>query len=429
MRAFNSVISAAVFGLGLLLSLPSNSATVSTVTTGQGGLDGLEVGSDGAVYVSQPGSNRVLRLANDQVETFLSGLEFPLGTVFDSNENFYVSSSTRVVQRTPDGQTSDFASGFSLAAGLVFDAAGNLFVADYNLSQIFQVTPAGVVSVFAEGDELNGPAGVAFDSQGRLYAGNFNDGKIIRFANDGAQTLIAEPDNRVGYIAIGNDVIYATLGQNRVVQVSLEGEVTPLAGTGQNGTADGEADSATFLGTNGITVSPDLKTVFVSEFEDGGGVRAITLDDVSTFEINQGISGAWFYPVTTGSGMLLDINPDSGFFFAAWFTYASDAEGADGSSRWFTASGQYDGNRVDTQIFRSTGGRFDSDMAVDTVPVGSMQFEFTDCNNGVVGYAFDDGASGDFPITRVIPGTEALCETLIPANLPATPPTPAGLFW
>ncbi|MFK7958040.1 MAG: hypothetical protein AB8B96_18230 [Lysobacterales bacterium] len=426
MRGIQSFVGAVLCAAGLALSLPATSATVSTITTGQGSLDGLEVGSDGAIYVSQPNGNQVFRLADGQVETFLTGLEFPLGTVFDSSENFYVSSSRRVVQRTPDGQTTDYATGFSLAAGLVFDSSGDLFVADYNLSRIFRVTPAGAVTVFSQGDELNGPAGVAFDSQGRLYAGNFNDGKIIRFASDGGQTVIAQPDNRVGYIAIGNDTIYATLGLNRVVQISLEGEITPLAGTGQNGTEDGNAESATFLGTNGITVSPDLKTVFVSEFQSGGGVRAIELDQASTFEINQGVSGAWFYPVTTGSGLLLDVNPDSGFFFAAWFTYASDAEGADGSSRWFTASGQYQGHRVDTQLFRSSGGRFDSDMAVETVPVGSMQFEFSDCNNAVVGYALDGGASGDFPITRVIPGTEALCETLTPANLPATP---AGLIW
>lgn len=420
MRRINGVLVrvavSIVVGLGLVWGSAAMAATVSTVTTGQGGLDGLEVGPDGAVYVSQPNFNRVYRLIDGQVETFLTGLEFPLGTVFDDAENFYVSSSTRVVQRSPDGQTTDYANGFSLAAGLVFDSAGNLFVADYNLSQIFQVTPGGSVTVFAQGDELNGPAGVAFDSQGRLYAGNFNDGKIIRFSSTGEQTLIAKPGNRVGYIAIGNDTIYATLGVNRVITVSLDGTVTPLAGTGQNGSVDGDAADATFLGTNGITVSPDLQTVYVSEFQNGGGVRAIALDNAAAFDINQGVSGAWFYPVTTGSGLLLDVNPDTGFFFAAWFTYASDAQGADGTSRWFTASGDYVGNAADTVIFESTGGRFDADRAVDTVPVGTMQFEFSDCNNASVSYAFDAGTTGAFPITRVIPGTETLCEALIPAS-------------
>ncbi len=415
------ILAAGMLWVAIGIAGSAGATTVSTITTGQGGLDGLEVGPDGSVYVSQPNGNRVFRITDGDVQTFLSNLEFPLGTVFDGDGNFYVSSSQRVVQRTPDGQTSNYATGFSLAAGLVFDEGGDLFVADYNLSRISRVTPDGTVSVFASGGEINGPAGVAFDSQGRLYTGNFNDGKIIRFDGDGNQTLIAQPGNQVGYIAIGADTIYATLGVNRVVTVTLDGTINELAGTGQFGTSDGDAAAATFLGTNGITVSPDLGTVYVSEFQAGGGVRAITLADDNAFEINQGVSGAWFYPVTSGSGLLLDVNPDSAFFFAAWFTYANDSEGADGSTRWYTASGDYQGNAVDAMLFQSSGGRFDDEAAVDTVPVGTMRFEFSGCNAATVTYAFDAGDTGEFPIERVIPGTEALCQALAPVAEKAMP--------
>ncbi len=391
------------------------SASVSTLTSGQGGLDGLSVGADGSVYVSQPNFNRVLRIVDGQAETFMSGLEFPLGSAFDAEGNFYVSSSARIVRRSPDGQQSDYARGFSLSAGLAFDDSGNLYAADYNLSRISRIAADGTVTVFSQGEELNGPAGVAIDSQGRVYAGNFNDGKILRMDSSGAQTLLARPDAQVGYIAISGDTLYATrFDGNSVVAVNLAGEVTDLAGTGVAGSQDGDAASATFQGTNGITVAPGGLTVYVSEFMAGGGVRAIALEPALGFQINQGISGGWFYPPTSGSGLLLDVDPVSQFLFAAWFTYASDAEGADGSSRWFTASGNYQDNVAETTISQSSGGRFDDETAVNTVPVGSMRLEFNDCKTATVSYSFDAGASGEFPINRLIPGTELLCEALVP---------------
>src|SRR6056297_3440789 len=98
-------------------ALASN-ATVSTIAADLSGLDGISIGPDGAYYVSQPSGNRVWRITESSADVFLDELEFPLGSAWDDDGNFYVSSSLRVVRRTPDGQASTFASGFSLASGL-----------------------------------------------------------------------------------------------------------------------------------------------------------------------------------------------------------------------------------------------------------------------------------------------------------------------
>ena len=121
-----------------LVPVTALSNTVTTLTSGQGGLDGLSVNAEGDVFVSQPGSNVVFRIADGQATQFMSsGLQFPLGSTFDSAGNFYISSSTQVLRRTPSGEVSTYADGLSLSAGLTFGPDGLLYGADYNRSSVF----------------------------------------------------------------------------------------------------------------------------------------------------------------------------------------------------------------------------------------------------------------------------------------------------
>jgi len=391
-------------------ALASN-ATVSTIAANITGLDGISIGPDGAFYVSQSSENRVWRITDTSAEVFLDGLEFPLGTAWDTDGNFYVSSSLRVVRRTPDGQTATFATGFALASGLAFAADGTLYVGDYNFDRVSTVTPDGIRSTFSSGGSLEGPAGVVIDSQGRVYTGNFDDGNIIRFGNDGSQTIIARPDAQTGYIAIdNNDLIYATgFASNLVFTVTLDGEVTPLAGTGAIGSNDGTASEATFRGVNGIAVTPEGSTVYVSEFRQDGGVRAIS---IPTFEINEGITGSWFFPETAGSGFFLDYDPTTEFLFATWLTYANDEEGADGTTRWLVGDALATGSEANLTLFRTEGGRFDGSNEVSVTPIGTMKIQFTDCSTAKVSYELDNDLNGAFSMIRLLPGTESLCEAL-----------------
>ncbi|MEN1727971.1 MAG: SMP-30/gluconolactonase/LRE family protein [Pseudomonadota bacterium] len=403
-------------GLFLLLtslSLAAQTATVSTLTTGQGGLDGISVGPDGAVYVSQFQMNRVWRITESSAEVFLDGLEFPLGSVWDDAGNFYVATGQRIVRRTPDGQTTTFASGFSLASGLTFGPDGTLYAGDYNLDRIATVSPSGVVTTLSNGGSLEGPAGVVIDSSGRVYAGNFDDGNIVRIDGQGNQTVIARPATQTGYIAIdGNDLIYATsLTGNQVRTVTLDGQVELFAGTGAFGSADGPAESAEFQNTNGIGVGPD-GTIYVSESGPSGGLRAITQETPNPFQINQGITGSWFFPDTVGSGFFLDYDPSTEFLFATWLTYANEDEGADGTTRWLIGDALATGNVANLTLFRTSGGSFDTSTPVSTTPVGTMEIRFTDCSTAIVSYQLDNGLSGEFSMIRLLPATVALCEVL-----------------
>jgi len=135
-----------------------------------------------------------------------------------------------------------------------------------------------------------------------------------------------------------------------------------------------------------------------------------------TFNINQGISGAWFFPDTAGSGFLIDIRPSDNFFFAAWFTYdvASMAKIGSEDNRWFTVQGNYtEGSAIDLPIFHTSGGIFDNSQTTSTEQIGTASFVFDSCTGGNLTYSITEGSlSGSFPIQRVLPGTESLCEDL-----------------
>ena len=85
------------------------------------------------------------------------------GLVSDTTGNLYaVDGNSTAISRITTGATptvTRFASGFNLPEGLTFLPNGNLLVTD--AGGIKQVTPDGVVSVFASGGGLNRPSGIA----------------------------------------------------------------------------------------------------------------------------------------------------------------------------------------------------------------------------------------------------------------------------
>jgi uncharacterized protein (TIGR03437 family) len=152
--------------------------------------------------------------------------------------------------------TTAISAGFSNPYSMIEDSSGNFYVSDMGLNQIFEVTPAGAVSVFAGtglagfgGDggpaaqaALNAPAGIAFDSQGVMYI--------------------------------------ADSGNNRIRAITPDGNIHTIAGSGLPGfTGDGStADFASFMNPLGITVDAS-GNVYVA---DTGNNRVRILSPQST---------------------------------------------------------------------------------------------------------------------------------------------------
>ncbi len=142
------------------------------------------------------------------------------------------------------------------------------------------------------------------------------------------------------------------------------------------------------------------------------------------FQINPGLSGAWFNPETSGQGWLIDvIERETGLgFFVAWFTYDVNPPAADeldgfGSRqhRWFTASGDVSGDTAVLEIFLNSGGVFNDPRETMSESVGSLTIQFSDCTNAQLSFDFDasDDNDGSVEIIRLSP--DVFCQAIVDA--------------
>jgi sugar lactone lactonase YvrE len=134
---------------------------------------------------------------------------------------------------------------------------------------------------------------------------------------------------------------------------------------------------------------------------------------VEAVDINAGMDGAWFESTTSGQGFFIDSYPDpegGNFIFVSWFTYGN---GTASGQRWLTAQGGFTGSSAAIDVMETTCGSLNASLPTTTVKVGTMNIEFTDCNHAELTYSLDDGVlEGVIAITRVVPGSQALCEEL-----------------
>jgi len=131
----------------------------------------------------------------------------------------------------------------------------------------------------------------------------------------------------------------------------------------------------------------------------------------TTVNLNQfGLTGTWYNPATSGQGFLLDFIPDfvtagTALVAGSWFTYdVAPAGGAD-KQRWYTFSGN--GSAIATaatlDVFSTVGGNFNAGPKVTAQKVGQASLKFGDCGSGTFTYSFNDGRSGQIPLTRLTP--------------------------
>lgn len=147
-------------------------------------------------------------------------------------------------------------------------------------------------------------------------------------------------------------------------------------------------------------------------------------DEPPLFEINPGLSGAWFNPETPGQGWLIDvIERETGLeFFVAWFTYDVNPPAADeldgfGSRqhRWFTASGGVSGDTAVLDIFLNSGGVFNDPRETMLEPVGSMTIQFSDCTNAQLSFDFDASEDRDDSVDIIRLSPDVFCQAIIDA--------------
>ena len=335
---------------------------------------------------------------------------------------------------SPSGTVTTIASqGFAAPVGVAVNSAGQIFVANCGNNTISRINN-GVGVTFSSGPLFQCPNGLASDADDNLYTVNFNNGSVIKIDPQGNASIFANSGGGNGHIVYGNDRLYFTShGQRQVFELSLDGELKVLAGSGAQGHLDGEALSATFTALNGIGLSPDGSTLYVNETVAVGPpalvnlnpntLRAIDLDvDEPTFNINPGLMGSWYDPNQDGQGMVLDFALGDDRFDAVmfWFTYNDQPADAateilgfgSTQSRWFIGVGPVEGGSVTMPIIRSSGGVFYDPATVDSAVVGTVVLTFSSCFAATLDYVFTEPEekAGQIDLQRITPDIN--CELL-----------------
>lgn len=107
---------------------------------------------------------------NHEVKSFLNDLMNPTGLAFDREGRLHISSRVEgtIYQVTPDGQRSIYAEGMGVATGIAFDKDGNLYVGD-RTGTIFKISRDRQIFVFTTLEPSVAAYHLAFGPDRRLY--------------------------------------------------------------------------------------------------------------------------------------------------------------------------------------------------------------------------------------------------------------------
>lgn len=257
--------------------------TVTTLAEVPGGTGGLVVDRKGFVYSAEFGSvlgdpntagTRLFRIAPDgETSVFAKGFEGASGVALSADGYLYQSNirGGYVSRVAPDGKVTTFVKeGIRGPVGVIVDAEGTLWIANCGGNSIQKVTADGASSRFVESSLLKCPNGITLDDRGNLYTANFYDGNVIKITPKGGATVLATlPGANNGHLVFADGALYVVARKaHQVYHLTLDGEATLYAGSGEKGGTDGPRLEASFCYPNDIAVSPDGRRLYVNEIAD-----------------------------------------------------------------------------------------------------------------------------------------------------------------
>ena len=180
--------------------------------------------------------------------------------------NRYIEATTQGTLLAKDAKLEKLASGYETVEGPLYDGKGHLLFTDIPNQHIWKLNLKTLnTKLFL--DDTGGANGLAFDLTGRLLMCKQREKSLARLEEDGPETVLLKP-TRIG----GNKKIYP-VGVNDVV-VDRKGRIyvtVPTAGSIYLLDSDGENPRPVISGLkgpNGLMLSPDEKTFYVSEYKE-----------------------------------------------------------------------------------------------------------------------------------------------------------------
>lgn len=307
---------------------------VDTLADVGGSPDGVTVTDNGNIYITDISSGEIKEVTEDGVVTIITDLgtdSHPDGitSVTDGTTDILYVADTGTggsllstdgsivkVEVKGDGTvttTADFVNSDVLdnPTGIAADSSGNLYVADQGTGDIYRIpvssgsagTPVSLTDSLPSGVTLDEPHGLTLvtnsDNSITLYttdqgsgsnnvvqidipaSGSVSDVQVTELTPDnsgGTDTGTideAKFNNPHGISTDKNGAIFVCdENNNRVQIITPSGNVISLAGTGQSGDSDGEADDASFSQPRGLATTKD-GSLLVCDYGNGK-VKKIT---------------------------------------------------------------------------------------------------------------------------------------------------------
>ncbi len=274
--------------------------------------ESIAIDNQGNMYVSQPPTHQVRKIAFDGTQSILASLSNAtlgrrplLGVAVDNVGDVYaalndVPAAEGVWRITPSGDATLYAGipGAIVLNAMAFDKPGNLFVTDSITGTIYQIPPGGgSAQPWVTGDPLLqgsatacggfpfgplGANGIAFNNHGDAFVMNTTKGEVVRIPvlpdrSAGTPELFVGPTCDLkgadGQAFDNEDNLYVALNiQGKIVRIDPDGNMTTIAAS------PGDPlffPSAIAFGT-GFALR---KQIFITNFAVFGGTPGIVTMD------------------------------------------------------------------------------------------------------------------------------------------------------
>ena len=256
--------------------------SVSTLTAPFNGSGGLSLDDDGNLYIGDFGDflgipdpdglpNHVMKLdTNLNLTQYSTGFVGASGNNFDNNGILFQSDiRANVIYKIIGGiKTFVTSTGIVSPVGIVFDSDDNFYVCNCGDSTIRKVTPSGVSTQFASGNEFSCPNGITVDENDNLYVTNFSNTNIVKITPSGTTSIIGNTSAGNGHLDYDINHRNLYIGSyfgHQIYSLNIDNlNMEVIAGTGVRGNSDGPGSTATFSTPNGVSVSKTGDSIYVN---------------------------------------------------------------------------------------------------------------------------------------------------------------------